>query len=462
MSTTSAVVAPATSALEELAGTYAQRITAALPLRWAQRLSMHDNRGNVCWQSAGVWGPAERDAVRLAVERFGGNSAPARADHELPEQRTAVLLRASDTSNVFRGFIMLVVDSRRLKGKGQAFFDLPVPVQRAAHDWAARLASTHAFHRSNDAAARELSPAQVERLVAYGPAVDEPQMDAVFTRLRSFQVALVAQSLTPLQRGMRVRRFEVFLREAASNGETAPVSLLREADLNGLGTVLDRRVAGALIVWLSKRSSMFADEPEQFSVNLSASSLSDPNFLRFVELCTAKSGIAPSLIAFEVDQAFWRKDRASVERLCRGIDALGAGIVIDNASLHEETPELLSLPGVRLVKFDRALSAQLADSKAAQMRIAGLAQIARIAGVHTVAKRIERAEEQEQLRALGVDFMQGHATAVPTALETLDRQREEQLIVDEGVADGESRTSENSASEDNASEAAVSESIAGV
>jgi EAL domain-containing protein (putative c-di-GMP-specific phosphodiesterase class I) len=287
-------------------------------------------------------------------------------------------------------------------------------------------------------ASRELSPAQVERLVAFGPAIDEPQMDAVFARLRSFQVALVAQSLTPLQRGMRVRRFEVFLREAETNGETAPMSLLREADFNGLGTVLDRRVAGALIVWLSKRSSMFADEPEQFSVNLSANSLSDPNFLRFIELCTAKAGISPSLIAFEVDQAFWRKDRECVQRLCQGIDALGAGIVIDNGSLHEETPELLNLPGVRLVKFDRALSAQLADSKMAQMRVAGLAQIARVAGVHTVAKQIERAEEQELLRALGVDFMQGHATAMPTALETLDRQREEQLVVDEGVVASES------------------------
>jgi EAL domain-containing protein (putative c-di-GMP-specific phosphodiesterase class I) len=437
MSTPSVASAAVPSGLEELAGTYAQRITAALPLRWAQRLSMHDSRGNVCWQSAGVWGPAERDAVRLAVERFGGNSAPARADHELPEQRTAVLLRASDASNTFRGFIMLIVDSRRLKGKGQAFFDLPVPVQRAAHDWAARLASAQGAQRHGEAAPRELSPAQVERLVAFGPAVDEPQMDAVFTRLRSFQVALVAQSLAPLQRGMRVRRFEVFLREAASSGATAPVSLLREADYNGLGTVLDRRVAGALIVWLSKRSSMFADEPEQFSVNLSASSLSDPNFLRFIELCTAKAGISPALVAFEVDQAFWRKDRQSVERLCQGIDAIGAGIVIDNGSLHEETPELLSLPGVRLVKIDRALTTSLADSQVAQMRIAGIAQIARIAGVHTVAKQIERPEEQELLRALGVDFMQGHATAVPTPLETLDRQREEQLVVDEAACEGE-------------------------
>ena len=37
----------------------------------------------------GVWGPADLDAVRVALERFVGNSAPGRADHELPEQRTA-------------------------------------------------------------------------------------------------------------------------------------------------------------------------------------------------------------------------------------------------------------------------------------------------------------------------------------------------------------------------------------
>jgi hypothetical protein len=102
--------------LDALAGIYAQRIIAALPLKWSRRVSMHDIRGNICWQSPGAWGPAELDAVRLAMERFVGQSAPARADHELPEQRTAVLLRAADIGNVFRGFVMLVVDNQRLHG----------------------------------------------------------------------------------------------------------------------------------------------------------------------------------------------------------------------------------------------------------------------------------------------------------------------------------------------------------
>ncbi|HEX4025182.1 MAG TPA: EAL domain-containing protein [Steroidobacteraceae bacterium] len=423
-----------TASLDGLAGVYAHRITAALPLNWAQRISMHDSRGHLCWQStADAWGPADLDAVRLALERFVGNSAPARADHELPGQRTAVLLRAADTANVFRGFVMLVMDNRRLRGKGKSINDLPLPVQRAAHDWAERLAAAPTVYPEGT----ELSAAQTERLIAFGPGVDEPEVEQFFARLRAFPVALAAQPLTSLQRGMRIRRYEVFLREAAAvPTDAAPVTLLREADDRRLGTVLDRRVTGALIVWLAGRSEVYADQPAQFSVNLSASSLADPNFLRFVELCLAKAGIAPALLAFEVDQCFWRKERGCLQRLSQGIEALGAGLVIDNATLHEQAAELLSLPGVRLAKIDRTLTRDLAASRAAQMRVAGLAQLARIGGVLTVAKQVERPEEQELLRALGVDFIQGHATAVPAPLAELDRQREQLLVIDPGVHEG--------------------------
>ncbi len=415
-----------------LAGIYAQRIAAALPLNWAQRISLHDSRGNVCWQSAGVWGPSDLDAVRLALERFVGKSAPARADHELPEQRTAVLLRAADTGNEFRGFVMLVMDNRRLRGKGKSVNDLPLPVQRAAHEWAMRLAAAPTVYPHE--AASELSATQTERLIAHGPTGEEPEIEKLFARLRALPLTLVAQSLKPLQHGMRIRRYEVFLRDA-STAETAPVSLLRAADDRGLGTVLDRRVAGALIVWLAGRSAVYGDEPAQFSINLSSSSLADPNFLRFVELCITKAGIGAALLAFETDQSFWRKDRICLQRLSRGVEALGAGLIIDNVTFADEIADLLSLPAVRLAKIDRRLTQGLAASRSNQMRVAGLAQIARVAGVLTVAKQVEAREEQDLLRALGVDFVQGHASAMPAPLDALDRQREEALVVDPDVGE---------------------------
>jgi EAL domain-containing protein (putative c-di-GMP-specific phosphodiesterase class I) len=423
--------------LDGLAGIYAQRIVAALPLKWSRRISMHDSRGNVCWQSPGAWGPAELDAVRLAIERFVGQSAPARADHQLPEQRTAVLIRAADLTNIFRGFVMLVVDNQRLRGKGKSVHDLPVPVQRAAQEWAMRLGSAPTIYPQGQSA--ELTAAQAERLIAHGPSADEPKVEELFARLRAFPLALVAQPLSPLQPGARIRRYEVFLREAAASvKESAPLGLLRDADGMGLGSVIDRRVAGALIVWLSARNDVFADEPAQFSMNLSASSVADPNFMRFIELCISKSEIAPALMAFEIDQSLWRKDRSCVEKLCERADIMGVGVVVDNCLLDDQTVELLGLPAVRLAKIDRKLTWDLATSKAARMRIAAIAQIARVGGVHTVAKQVERPEEQELLRVLGVDFLQGHAVAGPAPLEAVDRWREQHTIVDgDAAADGQ-------------------------
>jgi len=425
------MTAPAPASIDELAGIYAHRITAALPLLWARRVSMHDSRGHVRWQSTDIWGPAEREAVRLAVERFVGKSAPARADHELPEQRTAVLLRAADAANEFRGFVMLVVDNRCLRGKGQSAHDLPIPVQRAAHDWAVRLSAVAGTDSAGPSGSLELSAAEADRLLTAGPEVDSELVDRFFRRLHTLPVALVAQPLTPLQRGLRIRRYEVFLREAAPIlSDSAPTTLLREAEDRGLGAVLDRRVAGALIVWLAERAALFAEEPSQFSINLSASTLTDTGFLRFIELCLAKASIPPSLLAFEVDELSLRRNRELFDRLSRGLDAIGAGLVIDNCTLHEDTPLMLAAPALRLVKIDRPLTDNLATDRVAQMRLAGLAQIARFAGVHTVAKRIERPEEQERLRATGVDFIQGRATSAPVALEVLDRDREQRVVVD--------------------------------
>src|SRR5262249_48499600 len=107
-----------------------------------------------------------------------------------------------------------------------------------------------------------------------------------------------------------------------------------------------------------------------------------------------------------------------------------AGVVVDNCTLDEHTVDLLSRPGVRLAKIDRQLTLDLATSKSARMRIAAIAQIARVGGVHTVAKQVERAEEQELPPALGGDFLQGQAVAAPAPIDNVDRWREQRLIVD--------------------------------
>ena len=106
--------------------------------------------------------------------------------------------------------------------------------------------------------------------------------------------------------------------------------------------------------------------------------------------------------------------------------------------------DLLLQPGVRLVKLDPELTQDLVNDRASQARVAAIAQAARIAGVHVVAKKVESAESQALLHALGVDFMQGYGASAPQPLDFLDSQLGERRIIDpvfgeDEMADAEPR-----------------------
>jgi EAL domain-containing protein (putative c-di-GMP-specific phosphodiesterase class I) len=47
--------------------------------------------------------------------------------------------------------------------------------------------------------------------------------------------------------------------------------------------------------------------------------------------------------------------------------------------------------------------------------------MARVLGMHTVAKRTENAAEQEWLTALGVDFVQSNSMSPPVAIDSLSK-----------------------------------------
>ena len=57
----------------------------------------------------------------------------------------------------------------------------------------------------------------------------------------------------------------------------------------------------------------------------------------------------------------------------------------------------------------------------AQAAITAVVQMARVLGMHTVAKRTETTAEQEWLTALGVDFVQSHSLSPPASIESLGK-----------------------------------------
>jgi len=249
-----------------------------------------------------------------------------------------------------------------------------------------------------------------------------PEIDRLHAALRRSPIALHVQRLVPLIKGGQLTRYEVLLRTATDvSPNSAPQAMLKAAVDVGLGSMIDRRVLTQLIGWLIRHPDVWKSSAVMFSVNLTTTAIHDEHFIKFVGLCLAKASLPKGMIAFEVDAPHAVKLADKMTEVAAALHRLGCPLVLDDFSLQTECFALLRLPGVRYIKLAPDVTAKMRTDKLSQAAITAVVQMARVLGMHTVAKRTESAAEQEWLTALGVDFLQSNALAPPVAIESLSK-----------------------------------------
>lgn len=249
-----------------------------------------------------------------------------------------------------------------------------------------------------------------------------PEIDRLHAALRRSPIALHVQRLVPLNKGTQLRRYEVLLRSSSEDApNVAPQAMLKAAVENGLGSMIDRRVITQLIGWLVHHPDVWQKKAVMFSVNLTNTALHDEHFIKFIELCLSKASLPTAMIAFEVDVSTALNYGGQVAEIATALHRLGCPLVLDDFGLRTGCFDLLRLPSVRYIKLASEITAKMRSDKLSQAAITGVVQIARVMGMHTVAKRTETAAEQEWLTALGVDFIQSHALSPPVTIESLTK-----------------------------------------
>jgi EAL domain-containing protein (putative c-di-GMP-specific phosphodiesterase class I) len=412
-----------------------QKVRAAVEPARAQAVSLHDEHGELLWLSESSMGPDEHNAVRDAIDAFATPGAPSILVRDLGDSRSAVLLRAVNARRDMVGAVMVVMDSR---GAPKA---ITPKLQRALADFAAMRpesdppapapATTPAAPpRAAPPPPRRPVQAPAPRPAAAPPAAAgkraqaavSPEIDRLHAALRRSPIALFVQRLMPLTKGSQLTRYEVLLRTAADSGpNAAPHAMLKAAVEAGLGSMIDRRVLTALIGWLIRHPDVWKSTTVMFSVNLTTTALHDEHFMKFVGLCLAKASLPKGIIGFEVDAQNAVKLGDKMAEVAAALHRLGCPLILDDFGLRTECFALLRLPGVRYVKLASEITSKMRTDKLSQASITAVVQMARVLGMHTVAKRTESAAEQEWLTALGVDFIQSNSIAPPVAIETLSK-----------------------------------------
>jgi EAL domain-containing protein (putative c-di-GMP-specific phosphodiesterase class I) len=421
-----------------------QRVREAVEPARVHAVSLLDNKGEVLWLTESSMGPDEHNAARAAFELFSKADGPAVLDYDLGDSRSAVLFRAVNSRRSLVGAIMMVMDSRGIKqvDKGAARLMNP-KLQKALSEYAAMRVETvpppavppavvppaavppaavPATAARPTTAAATAAPRTPTAAVPdkRRPQAVTPEIDRLHAALRRSPIALHVQRLVPLAKGSQLRRYEVLLRSKSEDSpSSAPLAMLKAAVENGLGSMIDRRVVTELIGWLMHHPDVWQKRAVLFSVNLTSTALRDEHFMKFVELCLMKSSLPKAMIAFEVDvpTAILLGDKIS--DVAAALHRLGCPMVLDDFGMRTECFDLLRLPAVRYVKLASEITAKMRSDKISQAAITAVVQMARVLGMHTVAKRTETAAEQEWLTALGVDFIQSNALSPPVPIDSL-------------------------------------------
>ena len=369
-------------------------------------ISLHDADGDTEWLSESSFGPDQHRAVAEALDLFGAQPDLSMVVQDLGGARSALILGVANYQRELLGVIMLTVDSmtaRQIEGNPEDF--LTLSVQRTLHQYA-RILELERQRRT-------------QTIIQPAPMVD-PEVDRLSEALRSSPIELHVQRLVPLHPDTEHRRYEVLLRSKASLMQNAaPRTLLKTAIANGLGSMIDRRVLTELIGWLVRHPTTWQVHGLTFSVNLTRTSLHDPHFVRFVELCMTKAGLPRGTVGFEIDVPTALRASEQMSGLASSLQGVGCQLILDDFTTDGSSLELLRLPGLAMLKIAGGITAKGRTDRIARASLSALIQRARAQNLLTVAKRIRSRTDEQWLSDLGFDFIQSHAFSMPVTIGSL-------------------------------------------
>jgi EAL domain-containing protein (putative c-di-GMP-specific phosphodiesterase class I) len=215
---------------------------------------------------------------------------------------------------------------------------------------------------------------------------------------------------------------EVLLRLANGQGTLIqPGAFIPAAERYHIMPLIDRWVLQAACSYLggwrrAAQEAGLAYQPRRLSINLSGLSMNDDQLIGFITSQLAAYDVEPAHLCFEITETAAIGNLPKAQALMRSLKALGCSFSLDDfGSGLSSFTYLKSLP-VDYIKIDGAFIRDVATNPVHLAMVEAIHKVGQVMGIRTVAEYVEDGESLAVLRALGVNFAQGHAVGVPTEL----------------------------------------------
>jgi diguanylate cyclase (GGDEF)-like protein len=229
---------------------------------------------------------------------------------------------------------------------------------------------------------------------------------------------------------------ELLLRMRDEQGRVVPpMAFIPAAERYHLMGSIDRWVVGRALGCLARLRQPRAGTAARprFGINLSGMSLGDPAFADFVLESFETTGTPADAVCFEITETAAISNLARAARFIRRFRDLGCRFALDDFGSGLSSFEYLKALPVDYLKIDGSFVRGVAQDRIDLAVVDAIQRLARAAGAQTIAECVESPAILERVRALGIDFGQGHFIHVPepyaALAERMDYPAPERCVV---------------------------------
>jgi len=206
---------------------------------------------------------------------------------------------------------------------------------------------------------------------------------------------------------------ELLIRLRAEDGKyVSPDAFLPSAVRFGLMNEIDFWMIRNAAMAYAKYSS--PANPLRFSINLSANAFENDDLTSYVEETFKRYEVQPSDIVFEITESLAVRRPLQVDRQIATLRDLGCEFALDDFGTGYSSFGYLQKLQFDYIKIDGTFVQDLPNNPVDQKMIKLIAEVAKEAGMQTIAEYVRNVESLELLAELGVDLAQGFFVGRPT------------------------------------------------
>ncbi|MEW6563256.1 MAG: EAL domain-containing protein [Pseudomonadota bacterium] len=203
--------------------------------------------------------------------------------------------------------------------------------------------------------------------------------------------------------------YEILVRMLDEQGGLImPMAFIPAAERYGLMPQIDRwvvREAFKLHVRDSHR--------DVWSINLSGASLNDDEFLGFLKMQFAESGVAPESVCFEITETAAVSNLTKAGHFIRELRALGCSFSLDDFGSGMSSFGYLKYLPVDYLKIDGSFVKDMVSDAIDCAMVEAVNKIGHLMGLQTIAEFVGNEETRLMLADIGVNHAQGFGIGKP-------------------------------------------------